>query len=90
MASDQDIVAAARALKQAHMRADLLGGDHSADMAKAFSDLLAAVGEVDEPPEVTERLAELEAERQAIVAARQAAAGQIQAVTVTTEGQAQP
>jgi hypothetical protein len=42
--ADQDIVEAAKALKAAHLRADALGGDHQADVAKAYQALLDAVG----------------------------------------------
>lgn len=61
MANDQDIVAAARALKVAHIRADALGGEHTAALAKAYTNLLDAVGGVDEPEEVTAYRAEVEA-----------------------------
>jgi hypothetical protein len=93
--ADQDVVAAARELKQAHMRADLLGGDHSADVARAYSRLLDAVGDVDEPEEVTARTAELAAERAAIAAAQTPQAitvsiGQDQSASLETEGPAQP
>jgi hypothetical protein len=59
--ADQDIVNAARALKAAHLRADALGGEHQADVAAAYAALLDAVGDVDEPAEVTARRAEVEA-----------------------------
>lgn len=59
--ADQDIVEAAKALKAAHLRADVLGGDHQADVAKAYQALLDAVGDVDEPQEVAARRAEVEA-----------------------------
>ena len=51
--ADQDIVTAARALKVAHLRADALGGEHQVAEAQAYAALLAAVGDVEEPPEVT-------------------------------------
>lgn len=51
MSQDQ-IVEAARALKQAHVRADVLGGEHQAEVASAYAALLDAVGDVDEPKEV--------------------------------------
>lgn len=50
--SQADIIEAARALKAAHMRADVLGGEHQADVAKAYAALLDAVGDVDEPKEI--------------------------------------
>jgi hypothetical protein len=62
--AEADIVAAARALKVAHVRADVLGGEHQATVAQAYADLLAAVGDVEEPPEVTAYRAEAEATRQ--------------------------
>jgi hypothetical protein len=62
--ADQDIVAAARALKVAHVRADALGGEHQAAVAQAYAELMAAVGEVEEPAEVTAYRAEAEATRQ--------------------------
>lgn len=50
--SQADIVEAARALKAAHLRADALGGEHQADVARAYAVLLDAVGDIDEPEEV--------------------------------------
>lgn len=59
--ADQDIVAAARTLKVAHLRADALGGEHQVAVRRAYDDLLAAVGDVDEPAEVTAYRQEVEA-----------------------------
>jgi hypothetical protein len=58
--ADQDIVAAARALKIAHVRATVLGGEHQTAVSTAFSKLMDAVGEVDEPDEVTAYRAEVQ------------------------------
>jgi hypothetical protein len=51
--SQEKIVEAARALKVAHVRAEVLGGEHQADVAQAYAVLLEAVGDVEEPAEVT-------------------------------------
>jgi hypothetical protein len=59
--TDQDIVAAARALKVAHIRADVLGGEHGAALSRAYANLLAAVGDVDEPEDVKAYRAEVAA-----------------------------
>lgn len=56
-----DIVEAARTLKAAYLRADALGGEHQADVAHAYAALLEAVGDVDEPQEVTDYRAEVAA-----------------------------
>jgi hypothetical protein len=52
--SQEQIVDAARTLKTAHLRADVLGGEHQAAVAQAYAALLDAVGEVDGPQEVTD------------------------------------
>lgn len=59
--ADQDVVDAARALKTAHIRAQALGGEHQTAVAQAYAKLLDAVGDVDEPREVTTYRAEAEA-----------------------------
>jgi hypothetical protein len=51
--SERAIAEAARALKVAHVRADVLGGEHQAAVAEAYATLLEAVGDVDEPDEIT-------------------------------------
>jgi hypothetical protein len=62
--ADADVLAAARALKVAHLRADALGGEHQVTEAEAYAALLAAVGDVEEPAEVAAYRAEAEATRQ--------------------------
>lgn len=60
--ADADIVAAARTLKAAHMRVDVLGGaEHGLALSKAYADLLDVVGDVDEPSEVAAYRAEVRA-----------------------------
>lgn len=59
--ADQDVVDAARALKAAHIRAQVLGGEHQAAVAEAFNRLLDAIGDVAEPDEVAAYRAEAEA-----------------------------
>lgn len=59
--ADHDIVAAARALKIAHVRATVLGGEHQTAVSTAFSKLMDAVGDVEEPQEVIDYRAEVEA-----------------------------
>lgn len=90
--ADEEIVAAARALKTAHIRADVLGGEHQATLARAYENLLAAVGDVEEPAEVTAYRAEVAAisAPAATPANVEVTATQDQAATLQTEGQAQP
>lgn len=52
--SEKEIVEAARALKEAHLCADALGGEYQAAAAQAYRQLLAAVGDVDEPRAIAE------------------------------------
>lgn len=59
--SDRDVVAAAHALKIAHLRAEVLGGEHQTAVAQAYTALLDAVGDVDEPEEVATYRAEVAA-----------------------------